>query len=488
MDHSDLIYVLYKNCVFEPPSIPCSSHRHQTSSWASENRAPGFKFRQRPTQKQHSKPELAVVNLGGSWSFGAYPLPRPAPAPAPAAAPVSLPMSRAAILLLAVACAALALDPDALSQKYRGWTYYPDWVIPPSCMNPAHCANTTPGAPGGTVDVFQVWQTPDAPGVYRGVYLQFDGVGYETYMATSSALAGPYNLSNPTLLANNPGVIFSPRAGRPPVDYPKPPPGSFDFAGQTFIGPILENYTVGATATLARSSSGKFWYAYGAYPETGYETGAGADGFASSGDGVHWVRETPYATIDTVAAHGAAAWERQSVYAPFIIPINGSLVDFYNAAADGGRECSGQAYLAGGIDALPGYDFVNNKSLWVRDTGNPTLPNDRNASYQASDPKVFWDAEQNAFILIYFCNGAYAEPPFAGGANICVAFSEDARSWEKASTPIYAHGGHPKGYDAEHAHKAWLTADPDTGVLYLFYTGVYGGGRGILLLTSKPIA
>lgn len=377
-----------------------------------------------------------------------------------------------------------ALDPDALSQKYRGWTYFPDWIVPPMCLNPITCQNSTTGT--GTVDVFQVWQTPENPGVYRGVYLQFDGIGYETYMATASALAGPYNFSNPTLLPNNPGVIFSPRADRPPFVGPKPVPGSFDYAGQTFIGPVLENYTVGATATLKRSSAGKFWYAYGAYPDFGYESGPGADGFASSTDGLNWVRETPFATVDTVSAHGAGTWEQQSVYAPFVIPINDTLVDFYNAAARGGRECSGQAYLPGGIDALPGYDFALNQSLWVRDTLNPTLPNDRNASYQASDPKIFWDAEQAVYILLYFCNGDFVGP-YAGGANICIAFSEDARSWEKASTPIYAHGQHPKGYDALHAHKVWLTADPETGILYLFYTGVFERGRGILLLTSKPI-
>ena len=114
------------------------------------------------------------------------------------------------------------------------------------------------------------------------------------------------------------------------------------------------------------------------------------------------------------------------------------------------------------------------------------LPNDVNATFQASDPKVFWDAQQRVWVLFYFCNGAFAKP-FAGGANICVAFSEDQKSWAKSSSPIYAHGGHPKGYDADHAHKVWLTAHPRTGVLYLYYTGVFRGGRGILLLTSEPI-
>jgi len=92
---------------------------------------------------------------------------------------------------------------------------------------------------------------------------------------------------------------------------------------------------------------------------------------------------------------------------------------------------------------------------------------------------------------------AHASPPrsngdgytgvYADGANICIAFSIDQRDWRKASTPLYAHGMHPAGLDAYHAHKVWLTAHPITGVLYMYYTGVYEGGRGILLLTSQPV-
>ena len=379
---------------------------------------------------------------------------------------------------------AAALDPDALSARYRGWRYYPEWIIPPVCLNPFTCATNTSQT---TTDVFQLWQTPDNPGVWRGVYLQYDGRGYETYMATSTDMVN-FNLSNPTLVPGQPGAIFSPRAGRPPLDgQPKPADGDFDFGGQTFIGPLLENYTVGAPAVLRKTSKGVYWYAYGAYPTFGYESAPGADGLAFSADGLHWTRAAPRAFVDTVAAHGAQPWEARQVYAPFLFPaLDGRLGDMYNAADAAGNEQSGAAYLPGGAEALPGFDAATNASLWVRDAANPLLPLDANATHQAADPKVFWDAQQGVWIMIYFCNGGGA-PPFAGGANICVAFSLDQRDWAKASTPIYAHGGHPRGYDAEHAHKAWLTADPATGILYLYYTGVCSKGRGILLLTSEAL-
>ena len=127
--------------------------------------------------------------------------------------------------------AASPLDPDALSQRYRTWTYYPDWIIPPICLNPFTCASNTSQS---TVDVFQVWQTPDDPLTWRAVYLQYDGIGYETYMASGVDMLH-FNLSNPTLLAGQPGCIFSPRANRPGQG-PKPVPGAFDYGGQTFIG------------------------------------------------------------------------------------------------------------------------------------------------------------------------------------------------------------------------------------------------------------
>ena len=258
-------------------------------------------------------------------------------------------------------------DPDALSARYRGWHYYPDWIIPPLCMNPFTCANasgSSAAATGGITDVFSLWQTPEQPGVFRAVYLQMDSIGYETYSATSRDMV-TFDLEDPTLAPGQPGVMFSPRPGRPPIADPKPVPGAFDHGGITFIGPLLQNYTVGAPAVLKRSTRGRFWYAYGAYPKPGYEARPGADGMASSVDGVHWTRETPFPLVDTDAAHGAGTWERGSVYAPFLYPrLDGTLGDMYNAADEGGTERSGAAFLPGGEAALPGWDAATNTSLW----------------------------------------------------------------------------------------------------------------------------
>ena len=229
------------------------------------------------------------------------------------------------------------LTPLPFTEQLAGnWHYYPDWIIPPICLNPFTCPKNTSGS---TVDVFQVWSTPEDPHTFRATYLQFDGKGYETYMATSTDMVN-FDLTNPTLAAGQPGIIFSPRDGRPPLDgQPKPKQGEFDWGGITFIGPLLENYTVGAPSVLKRTSKGQFWFAYGAYPAFGYESAPGADGLAYSSDAIHWTRASAAAFLDTVASHGAAPWEQQQVYAPFLFPaLDGSLGDFYNAARRGNQE------------------------------------------------------------------------------------------------------------------------------------------------------
>ena len=106
----------------------------------------------------------------------------------------------------------------------------------------------------------------------------------------------------------------------------------------------------------------------------------------------------------------------------------------------------------------------------------------------ASDPKVFFDdsldSGAGAWVMLYFGLGGTAAPP---GAAICIAFSRDGVSWQKASAPLYLPGGHPRGHDRAHAHNAWLNVDA-TGRRYLYYTGDDGTGRrGILLLTSAPL-
>lgn len=108
--------------------------------------------------------------------------------------------------------------------------------------------------------------------------------------------------------------------------------------------------------------------------------------------------------------------------------------------------------------------------------------------------------------------GFYFGSGFKGeGGSIMAAYSTDLVHWERDPQPLYRAGGHPAGLDASYAHKvAPLTPPRSTpsvlrtlaltsphhrkvwpvfkdGVGYLFYVAVGPYGRGIALLTSKPL-
>lgn len=71
------------------------------------------------------------------------------------------------------------LPADEWSLSYRNWTYYDDWIIPPSCIDPSTCvkcnsSDETPNSgtipclgfnvTNGFTDVFQVWSVSDPYG------------------------------------------------------------------------------------------------------------------------------------------------------------------------------------------------------------------------------------------------------------------------------------------------------------------------------------
>ncbi|MCX7006801.1 MAG: hypothetical protein NTY53_06070, partial [Kiritimatiellaeota bacterium] len=100
-----------------------------------------------------------------------------------------------------------------------------------------------------------------------------------------------------------------------------------------------------------------------------------------------------------------------------------------------------------------------------------------------SDPKVFRDGDH--WTMFYFGVGR-------GGAHIMIAFSRDLVHWTAHPEPLYKAGGNPSGLDKQYAHKIALIFNPKNETFYMFYNAVPGkrgptGGRGIGLLTSKPL-
>jgi hypothetical protein len=86
----------------------------------------------------------------------------------------------------------------------------------------------------------------------------------------------------------------------------------------------------------------------------------------------------------------------------------------------------------------------------------------------ASDPKVFYDSEQEVWTMFYFGVGAGT----GGHADILIAFSKDLIHWDKDEFPLYRAGGHPDGIDAEHAHKISIIYEKGIGYLYCKHVGM----------------
>jgi beta-xylosidase len=329
----------------------------------------------------------------------------------------------------------IEIDSDTIEEwvsPFLNWHYYPEFVLPPSPKD---------GLGFQMTDCPLVWERD---GRWQMWYTGFDGRGYQTALAVSDNL-----------------VHWEPRGLV--MGYGKP--GAFDHGGVTFGGLLLESYDLRAPRRPKRHQ-GKHWALYGCYPrQGGYELRPGAEGAAWSEDGRTWQRlsdDTPILSVE-----GASEWEKDCIYQPWLLEHDGWFWDFYNAA-NGSMEQMGLARSR---------DLVH----WERFSGNPILRNGAAGSYDeqfCSDGKVFRDGDH--WVMLYFGVGR-------GGAHIMAAFSRDLLHWTKREEPLYKAGGHPQGLDAKYAHKISLVYNPASDTFYLYYCAVGDEGRGIALLTSKPL-
>lgn len=346
-----------------------------------------------------------------------------------------LPVLISGLMLLSAAGENAAIDAatlDAWAAPYRGWHYYPDFVVPPSPDD---------GLGFTMVDTPLVWLHN---GEWRMFYTGFDGCGYQTALAVSADL-----------------VHWTPKGLV--MSFGKP--GAFDYGGVTFGGLLFESYDVKAPRTLKRFQD-KYWVLYGCYPrQGGYEIRPGAEGLAWSDDGDAWRRASEDMPILSVV--GAAEWEKDCIYQPWLLEHDGVFYDFYNAAN-------------GGIEQM-GVATSRDLAHWERFAGNPVVRNGGAGAYDeqfCSDGKVFRDGDH--WTMVYFGVGR-------GDAHIMVAFSRDLLHWTQHPEPLYKAGGNPSGLDKQYAHKISLVYSPANDTFYMYYCAVGGRGRGIGLITSRPV-
>jgi len=323
------------------------------------------------------------------------------------------------------------------SAPYRDWHYHPRHVIPakPSIVGFEKVHMT---------DVPTVFQVPGDSRWYM-TFVGYDGQGYQSFVAESDDLVHWAN----TRLAMGYG-----------------PEGSFDYGGVVLGAYLYENYDIQAPRTLKRHRD-RYWSLYGAYPrQGGYELRPGYEGLASSEDGLTW-RRAQDDPILSVHQPDCGPWEQDCIYQPWLVEHQDTYYDFYNAAH-------------GHIEQI-GVAFSDDLHKWTRYEKNPVIPFGPQGSYNetfSSDGKVFWDTDH--WVSFFFGVGR-------GGAHIMMAFSRDLTHWVVDPDPIYRAGGHPSGLDSKYAHKISLVWNPANATYYMFYCAVGKEGRGIGLITSKPL-
>jgi len=329
---------------------------------------------------------------------------------------------------------------DKWSAPYRGWHYHPDYVI-----------SADPKIPGNedfkNTDVPCVYQLPGQPDKWHMSFIGFNGKGYNSFVAESTNLVRWTNLK----LAMGFGKE-----------------GYFDFGGCVIGSYLYESYDIKAPRLL-KKRDGMYWTLYGCYPkQDGYECDPGYEGVATSEDGMSWKRAKDKYIL-SVHEPDVGAWEKQCIYQPWLVEYQGLFYDFYNAKQ-----------TDGGYHERMGFATSTNLLDWKRYEKNPVLDN-RPGNYDdnfCADGKVFRDGDH--WVMFYFGVGK-------GGAHIMVAFSRDLMHWTAHPEPLYKAGGNPSGLDKQFAHKISLVYNPKNEMFYLYYCACGSKGRGIGLITSKPL-
>jgi predicted GH43/DUF377 family glycosyl hydrolase len=326
---------------------------------------------------------------------------------------------------------------DKWSAPYRGWDYQPQHVIPAQPNIPGH-------EKFHDTDVPCVYQLPGQPDKWFMSYIAFNGHGYNSFVAESTDLIRWTN-------------------HRLAMGFGKQ--GEFDFGGCVVGAYLYESYDIKAPRLL-KKRDGKFWTLYGAYPhQGGYEMRPGYEGVAASNDGLTWSR-AKNDPILSIHQKDCGAWEKDCIYQPWLVEHEGQFYNFYNAA-NGGTEQMGMATSPNLLD-------------WTRCAGNPVV-RVRKGGYDenfCSDGKVFRDGDH--WVMFYFGVGK-------GHAHIMAAFSRDLLHWTAHPEPLYKAGGNPSGLDQQYAHKISLVYNPKDQKFYLYYCACGSKGRGIGLITSKPL-
>ena len=290
-----------------------------------------------------------------------------------------------------------------------------------------------------------------ALGRFNMLYIGWDGIGYQTGLATSHDL-----------------VTWKREAFVGPRD-----PTSKYTRYNLALSTILRDKNLHSRGA-ALKVNGRYLGAWNAYPSAGYEEGAAVIGLAWSHDLLHWELTEPI-----LSPQDGAPWEHGGLYRPDLMLYDGTYYLYYNAKTDPLPKSDG-----GGWHKQSGVATSRDLKIWTRYSGNPILRNGPHGSRDerfASNPFVVRNG--NEWAMYYFGFG-YQNP---GRACEMIATGPDPLHFTKSSE-ILIDTGSPGSIDETFAHKPSIIYHD--GALYHFYCAVSGKWpnetRGIAVARSKP--
>jgi predicted GH43/DUF377 family glycosyl hydrolase len=285
-----------------------------------------------------------------------------------------------------------------------------------------------------------------ANGAFQMLYIGWDGIGYQTGLATSQDLIHWKRVA-----------LVAPRDAT--SKYTR-----FNLA----LSSILRDKRLRSRGDAIKVH-GKYLGAWNAYPAAGYEEGAAVIGLATSEDLLKWELTEPI-----LFPQDGTAWEHGGLYRPDLMLDRGTYYLYYNAKTD--------KLPVGGWREQTGVATSKDLKTWTRYTGNPIVSNgtDRDSHF-ASNPFVV----QNGHSYGMFYYGLRYQQP--GRACELLATGDTPYSFTKAPDVLIDTGA-PGTIDETYAHKPSVITHE--GMLYHFYCAVSGKypneTRGIAVARSKP--
>lgn len=299
----------------------------------------------------------------------------------------------------------------------------------------------------------------DNPMVFRHgdawymLYIDFDGKGYETHLATSADLLSWKPL----------GRVFS-----------RGKPGDWDSAQADGWPILLDSEWTGTNAL--RPFKGRYWMMYLGGAREGYETDPLSEGVAWTDDPskpVEW-RRIGNRPVLSPSDPDARAFERKTIYKSFVVEdpsrrLGGRFVSYYNAKQEG--EWVERIGIATSDDLC----------RWTRFGDGPCIFNEGALDHGiCGDPMVRKIGDD--YVMFFF--GCNWDGRGKGGAFDTFAASRDLVHWTRWRGPHLVEPSEP--WDRTHAHKPWVIFHD--GIVYHFYCAVGTRGRALALATSKPVA